>query len=728
MVGRQTNGKDLNMSRWLAWIRPVWGLVPLLAGLCLLVTASAAAQTWPRNGDFSETGTPPAGWFLDQEAAPKGQVRVVAGEGGQRVLELLPNTRNTPGPKPLGLGQILPANAFRGREVTVSARLAASGGAQAVLGLVILRKGGEASSIQLRSTATALTSHQDRLAIPDDPAIDGLILFLVAEGTAGAARFAQIRITAGTASADPPSPAAAAGVIDARVRVDTTSVRRRIPRDLFGTNIEVIREANGLWDIANQRLEPAIVALARGMGSTLIRFPGGVWSDAYDWRDGVGPRAQRRIRPTHPGAEETSRNQFGTDEALAFAREVGGTLLITVNAGTGTPEMAAEWVRHVNGDGGRTPRDGRVTVWEIGNELYMKEDMSGGHMSPEKYADRFLAFAAAMRAVDPSIRLAAIGLRNYGRYRFAERDDWNEVVLRKAGHVIDVLAIHNAYAPLVGDGKGHRPDDVYAAMLAAPVLIERNLKDTRRDIERFAPARADRISMGITEWGPLFAVNPASPWIDHVKTLGSALFVASTLRVFMQDPNVSLANFFKLNEPSFMGWIGRAGSAWLPTAPYFAFQMVSRGMESDLLPTQTESPRYNSRTVGFIDRVSDVPYLDAIASQSGDGRIVTVLLVNKHLSAAARTTVSLSGLAGVTALTARTLTGATVDANTGTQLPVIPGLNWARQAAAGPRGRIDRGAPDEIRLDAASLSPATATEVLIPPHSITLLRFEGARR
>ncbi len=717
--------------------RPARLVVPLL--VLLLLALPGWAQTWPRNGDFREGGQPPAGWFLDPEAAERGELRVLPPPGGQQegqqggqqgghpVLELRPNARNTPGPKPLGIGQLLPANVVRGRTVTATVRLAADGGARAVLGAVVLRKGGAGDSIQLRGTTPTLTEHTDRLTVPDDPSVEGLILFLVAEGTTGSARFAQVRLSLAQRDAAAAPPPVVTGDYAARVRVSTSTVRRRIPDAIFGTNIEVIREANGLWDAAHDRLDPEIVALARGMGTGLVRFPGGVWSDAYDWRDGIGPRSQRRPRPTHPGAQEMTRNLFGTDEALAFAREIGGTLLITVNAGTGTPAQAAEWVRHVNGENGRAPRDGRVTIWEIGNELYMKADMSGGHMSPEAYADRFLAFAAAMRAVDPSIRLAAIGLRNYGRYRFADRDDWNEVVLRKAGHVLDILAIHNAYAPLVGDGKGLDANDVYATMWAAPTLIERNLKDTRRDIERLVPTRADRISLGITEWGPLFAVSPDSPWIDHVKTLGSALFVASTLRVFAEDPHVSLANFFKLNEASFMGWIGRSGSAWQPTAPYLAFQMVSTGMERDLLPTRIETPRYNSKAIGFFERVSDVPFMDSMATRSGDGRSVTVLLINRHPASAATVGVDLDGVTGVGSLTARTLTGAAVDANTGTQLPAVPGLRWARQANAGPKGRFDRGAPDEVRIDQASLPATAQASVRVPPHSITLLRFDGVR-
>ncbi len=693
----------------------------------------AAAQGLVRNGSFTEGGTPPAGWFLDPEAAGKGGIRVVpapTGTAGQ-VLELSPDARNTPSAKPLGLGQMLPASAIRGRTLEVSAALGAEGGATAVLGLIVLRRGAEAGSIMLRATSGdgGLQVQTDRVEVPDDRAVDGAVLFVVAEGVAGTARFAGIAVTATGAAPAPAraAPAAAIPDIPARVRVDAGTIRRTILRDIFGTNIEVIRDANGLWDSARGRIDTDLVAMARDMGITLVRFPGGVWSDAYDWRHGIGPQSARATTPTHPGGDERYRHVFGTDEALAFAREIGGSLLITVNAGNGTPELAADWVRYVNGEGGRNPRNGRVTWWEIGNELYMQDDASGGSTTPERYADRVVQFARAMRAVDPDIRIAAIGLRNFGRYRFNAHDNWNEVVLRRAGGEIDLLAVHNAYAPVLPDARGADPLDVYAAMWAFPQHVARNLADTRGEIARFAPGR--RIGVGITEWGPLFAADPASPMVDHVKTMGSAVFVASALRAFAEDPSVELANFFKLNEALFMGWVGRRANQWAMTAPAMAFRMVSRGMESGLLAATTEVASYASRALGFMDRATAVPYLDVLATASPDRAVVTLLLINRHPAAGVATRISLGAVTSATAVTAETLTADAPDAHTGTDVLRIPGLRWAEQARVGPRGRFQQGGESEIRLERQPLGPMQGeTLVRVPPHSITLLRIEGLRQ
>jgi alpha-N-arabinofuranosidase len=690
------------------------------------------AQSLSVNGDFARGGNPPAGWYLDKEAAEKGTIRLSAPPAGisGQVLELAPDARNIPSEKPLALGQMLPAGLIRGHSLEISAELAENDGAHAVLIAAIVRSDGVTKVLQLRASGAAFAVQRGRLSVPDDSAIQGLILVLSAEGTVGSARFAAVRVESAASEVAPAQAAARepSSDIPAQVRIDIAHPLRTIPRELFGTNIEVIRDANGLWDGRNERLDPQLVSLARDLGPSLIRFPGGGWSDAYDWRNGIGPQAKRIAAPTSPGSPEINRNNFGTDEALAFAVAIGGHLLVTVNVASGTAELAAEWVRYVNGEGGRASRAGRVTYWEIGNEPYIKGDLMGAHMPPERYADRVIDFAAAMRAVDPGIKIAAVGLHNFGRYRLNSHNDWNEVVLRRAGAAIDLLTVHDGYAPLVGNGRGLDPTEVYTAMWAAPKLIRQNLEDTWHDVERFAPDQAHRIGLGVTEWAPSFAVDPASPWIDHTKTLGSAVFVASMLKVFAEDPHLLLANFFKLNEGAHMGWIGRRGGAWVPTAPYDAFRMVSREMGSRLLTSTVDVAHYDSPAAGAVSRVSDVPYLDVLATAADGGNSITALLINKHMTAAISARVVLAGCTGVATLHTETLTGDAADANSGTELPQLPGLKWAVQQRLGPQGRFDRGGEGEIRLDRGQVAdPGPEVTVRVPPHSVTLAIFGGVR-
>ena len=199
------------------------------------------------------------------------------------------------------------------------------------------------------------------------------------------------------------------------VRVTLQSERRlgEVPRGLFGMNVEWIRNANGLWEVEAGRLNETIVELSRQAGITLVRFPGGVWSDAYHSRDGVGPQEQRPSTSHVPGDAEQSRHVVGTDEIAEFARRIGARLVLTVNAGHGTAEEAGAWAAYVRDRHGSD----LVSLWEIGNELYMKDDLAGASIPPAEYAERVRAFAQAIRREIPEARIAAIGLKNFGRLR-----------------------------------------------------------------------------------------------------------------------------------------------------------------------------------------------------------------------------------------------------------------------------------------------------------------------
>ena len=288
----------------------------------------------------------------------------------------------------------------------------------------------------------------------------------------------------------------------AGIEAAAADIGRRIPPTLYGANIEWRWNATSLWREATQDVDPTALSLTRDMGLRLLRYPGGVYSDFYHWRDGVGPREKRPLVVHEAGKPDKSRANFGTDEALEFADRVGAERLITVNAGSGTAEEAADWVRYVNRD--RL----RVRYWEIGNEIYLNDGSpatAAVTMPPKKYAQTVLAFARAMRAADPRIVVGAIGGINQGSYRPVSYEDWNATLFRVAGDAFDFLAVHNAYAPiLTGDQKGRPLRDVYRAMLARPQHIAANLTRVADEIAAHYPDPAKRPFVAITEWGPIF--------------------------------------------------------------------------------------------------------------------------------------------------------------------------------------------------------------------------------
>ena len=381
--------------------------------ICTTVLCSCESAVLPnslQNGSFDQqTNNLPTGWHLDGKVKQQGKVSLSTTISGAQnfVLKLTPNNKNN-GASLLGLGQMLDARALRGKKLNISVSMAAVGTANAILGVHALGKDGDLGHIQIRQSNQAkLVRKTDSLKIPKK--CKNLIVYVIVEGQSGYAVFDNIRldINTETEKIEPLSKAI--------IKIDLTKKIRNIPETLFGTNVEWIFDGQGLWDAKNKSLNQEAVKLAKKLKLSLIRFPGGVFSDTYHWRDGIGTQ-DKRPRTKHYPKGPMSKHYLGSLEAVDFARRINANLLITVNAGTGTAREAADWVRYMNKQ--KYEQTQGVTYWEIGNELYMDGDLSGGHTTPNKYAQTFLKFAKAMKAVDPGIKVGAIGGLNYGNYRF----------------------------------------------------------------------------------------------------------------------------------------------------------------------------------------------------------------------------------------------------------------------------------------------------------------------
>jgi alpha-N-arabinofuranosidase len=224
-----------------------------------------------------------------------------------------------------------------------------------------------------------------------------------------------------------------------------------------------------------------------------IRWPGGNVAQDYHWLWGVGPRDQRVTWTNLSWKNEPEPSDFGTDEFVAFARAAGAEPSITVNVeGRGaTVEEAAAWVEYCNGPatskyGAMRAANGhpdpfRVKLWEVGNEIW--GDWVRGHSDAETYARNYIRYAKAMRAVDPSIKLIAVGDNNM---------NWNRTVLRAAGDGIDYLAIHHYYGR-------HEAGNDLSKLLARPLFFERFYGDVLQLLRELK--LEGRVKLAINEWG-----------------------------------------------------------------------------------------------------------------------------------------------------------------------------------------------------------------------------------
>jgi alpha-N-arabinofuranosidase len=248
--------------------------------------------------------------------------------------------------------------------------------------------------------------------------------------------------------------AAFAQTPQARIKIDTDRRIGEVHPHIFGNFAEhlgrciyggMFEEGSPLADDKGYRKD--VLEATRGLGVTLLRWPGGNFVSGYNWKDGIGPRELRPVRPDHAwGALEP--NRFGTDEFLQYCERAGVEPYICINTGLGTINEAREWVEYTN-ESRRTywadqrRKNGRekpynVKIWGLGNEIDGPWQL--GHKSAEDYTKFALEAAKGMRRVDDSIKLIASGSSNFRAG--ADWIAWNRTVLQQLRGEIDYISLH----------------------------------------------------------------------------------------------------------------------------------------------------------------------------------------------------------------------------------------------------------------------------------------------
>ncbi|MEV4281825.1 cellulose binding domain-containing protein [Actinoplanes xinjiangensis] len=269
-----------------------------------------------------------------------------------------------------------------------------------------------------------------------------------------------------------PGGASAVAAADTRIDIDVRAGLATIGSTAVGVN-------HAIWD--SQLGTPAVADLLADAGVTMVRYPGGSYADIYHWRD-----------HTAPGGYVAPDTDF--DTFMAGARRTGAEPMIIANYGTGTAQEAADWVRYAN-----ITKGYGATWWTIGNENYGNghygaawEADDHADKSPKEYAANVVAYSAAMKAVDPTIKVGAVltmpGNWPDGIVGAGDTGTWNQEVLTRAGSAIDFVDVH--WYP-----GGGTP----AETLTRTAHIQDAVHLLRGQIDRYAGTNADRIQISMTE-------------------------------------------------------------------------------------------------------------------------------------------------------------------------------------------------------------------------------------
>jgi alpha-L-arabinofuranosidase len=394
-------------------------------------------------------------------------------------------------------------------------------------------------------------------------------------------------------------------------------------------------------DVADGYVRRDVFDKIKLLKPAFIRWPGGNVAQDYRWLWGIGPRDERVTWTNLSWKNEPEPSDFGADEFVMFARAVGAEPSITVNVeGRGaTADEAAAWVEYCNGPatskyGAMRAANGHpapfgVKFWEVGNEIW--GNWVRGHSDAETYARNYNRYAHAMRAVDPSIKLIAVGDNDM---------NWNRTVLREAGRNIDYLAIHHYY------GRREMRGDPLNLM-ARPLFFERFYTQVQQLLSELG---LTRVKLAINEWG----LDLPS---ERQYSMESALYAARLMNVFERSGEIVEMSAVSDLVNGWPGGIIQAGRNSVFVSPIFLVnQLYAEHRGDQRLASSVNGPTFNTSHEG-----TNIPCLDAVVSRTADGKTIFIKAVNANQTSALLTTINIEGVIPASRAELKTVTASSLD-------------------------------------------------------------------
>lgn len=387
-----------------------------------------------------------------------------------------------------------------------------------------------------------------------------------------------------------PAPERLAGQ-DPSIAIDLGVIRATVSPVAFGMHTSV-------YD--NALRDPRLPDQLAEAGIALLRYPGGGYSDNYHW----STYSMTPWSDGNPGylAEGNDFGGFvsvldATGTQAMITVNYGSNL---AGDGPGEPKEAAAWVAYANGDVDDETvigEDGTGVDWmtvahwarmrasaplatddgynflrieraeplgiryfEIGNEVFGNgyygtnfeldlhlpytgdDEARVGHeaLGPTTYGRGVVAYAEAMRAVDPSIAIGAVLNTPPKDYEWGP--DWNERVLAECADVIDFVVVHF-----------YRGSDDHSVLRAPHADIDEIMRELGDSLAEAAGEDAGDIEVAVTELGPN---------TGDVSPVAVGIFAAEAHATFLEEGAKNL-DWLELHKPSFIDErTGRTGPAY----------------------------------------------------------------------------------------------------------------------------------------------------------------------
>ncbi|MBM7585432.1 alpha-N-arabinofuranosidase [Bacillus pakistanensis] len=411
-----------------------------------------------------------------------------------------------------------------------------------------------------------------------------------------------------------------------RIVLNTDVHEGKINKNIYGHFAEHLGRCiyEGIWvgedsPIANTNgIRNDVLEALRKINIPVLRWPGGCFADEYHWKDGVGPRVDRkRMVNTHWGGV-VENNHFGTHEFMMLCDLLGAEPYICGNVGSGTVQEMAEWVEYMTFDGESPMANWRVEngqedpwilkYFGVGNENWG----CGGNMRPQYYADLYRRYQTYVRNYGGNQIYKIAGGANIDDYT------WTEVLMGEAAQFMDGLSLH--YYTIPGDfwkGKGSAlnfEESEWDITMLKALYIEELIKKHATIMDKYDPEK--RIGLIVDEWGTWFDVEPGTNpgFLYQQNSIRDALVAGVTLNIFNNHSDrVQMANIAQTVNV-LQAMVLTEGEKMILTPTYHVFDMYKVHQDAEKLSIKVESDHIAFDGQNF-------PQIHTSASLSKDGTV-----------------------------------------------------------------------------------------------------------
>lgn len=433
----------------------------------------------------------------------------------------------------------------------------------------------------------------------------------------------------------------------AHIIVDSSKIIGKKAPQFFGSFIEHVHRCvyPGIFDPEspfsdNDGFRKDVIDSIKELKPGTIRWPGGNFSSWYHWKDGIGPKQQRPKKISY--ADDIIReesNLFGTDEYIKLCKKTAVIPYITVNAGDGTAREAAEWVEYCNYSGDTfyasqrkqngNPYPFGVKFWEIGNEIY--GDWQIGTKNAVEYSQTLIEFSKAMKRVDPSIKIVAVGMGKHD-------PDWDRIVLDSAWDYIDGISVH------IYIGR-HEYFDSFGQIFT----IADHLKKMEDDIIRISQQKQSKrnIFLALSEWGIWYRKGHKDE-LDEVFNLKDALVFAGAMNLLLK-----FCKTLEFTHQSMLinclGLIRTKYDRIVRQTIYYPFALFSQHTGDIILAPDVWCETFTCKDYRYfpwptfdvgkdnfqideseVPQIHNLQYLDVSASYNSDTQEICLIVVNRN--------------------------------------------------------------------------------------------------